>query len=99
MATTYTALAEAIELILGEDVLSSADELTVSMPVKYWRNVDGTRTYNTASVAVTFAADALLITIDDAITDAIVAYASSEYGWTVPRTQCLFPQMRRGPVI
>lgn len=99
MATTYTAIAEAIEFNLGGKALSSEDELTISLPVKFFRNVDGSVDFNAGSVPVTFAADALVATIDDAITDAIVAYASSEYSWTVPRTQCIFPQLRRGTVI
>lgn len=99
MATTYTVLAEAIEFTGGDEALKSSDQITLNLPVKYWQNVDGAVTCKTASVPFTVAADATIAVIDDAITDAIVAYAGTAYGWTIPRTQCIFPQLRRGPVI
>ena len=95
MTTTYCALMEE----LGAVDLDENDVLTVSSTISFFRNVDGVVTENGASVPISFSAGASLATINDAITDAVVAYADTAWSWPIPRTRVIFHTMQRGLVI
>lgn len=95
MATTFYAFAFAS--VPGD--LSSDNQLTMYLNTKFWRNVDGTIESNQDSVLVTFSPGAVLSAINDAITDAIVAFALNTYGWAVPRTHVIFFGFQKGLLI
>lgn len=97
MPTTYCAFVETFEV--PEGALDSSDDLTINLPTRFWENDDGTVTVHSATVPVSFSSGALVASIDDAITDALVDYADTEWSWVLPRNRCIFPTLKRGLLV
>ena len=95
MATTYQALVTDV----GAATIDNNDIITLDCTTRFWRNVDGTVTEEGATVAVSFSASAALAAIDDAMADALVGYAGTAFGWTIPRTRCFFPGFKKGLIV
>jgi len=83
-----------IEAVLNE----AGDELTLQCGTTFW-NASGGLTSNYATVNVPVDPDGTILAYNDAITDAVVAHASSEYSWTLPRNHFTFHQLVRGLII
>jgi hypothetical protein len=80
------------------NTLGSGGNITLTLLVTFWDDAD-LENPRDASVYATFDIDALLFGADDAIVDAMVAYASSEWSWTLPRNHCVFRSLQRGTIV